>query len=1007
MQEGVAICQDERYEMFAHYTSENGLPQNSITGIRQDKKGFIWITTNGGLVRFDGHGFRTFNMVQYNPNASNRLQNLADIDGRLFANEEGLEDIFEIENENTIRAVKRSNYVVTWRKGEIYRINKELGQYKGENNFNSRTDLIIDSNGTEGYAVIGDKTQIGYYHYPAAPVNLPVQSWRDMDNAFCLGKRLYVIDNFSRLLCFEGSRQMKTSGSFQKLVESLPEAVIKESRIVQSAGEVFFATNEALYLLTESAPGFVDAGLLTGRANQPDKVVFLYLPDLQVLFIGTGNDGLFLYRLRQFRTLHVPEKLPVFFEQTRNFKKPINVFYQVAELDDSTVLTEWGGLTMSGRMLPSRNLLFNVRNIPILAPGIFVGAIPGNDRPRITDRQLNDLGFFDKDSSIERFSLSTSEMDTLYFRLLIRGTWKIRKYLYKAPYTFEQLDEFPGNSLFTQCIVKQRGDTLWMGTNKGLFALNLRKKRLENLPGLEQTVVRALYCDQANTLWIGTYGKGWYRYDKKGLVRLYNDRNLNLENVHAFLEDNAGYLWVSTNNGLFRFLKADLQKTRGPDDPVYYNYFTKEYGFNTNEFNGGSNPSALKMSNGNFVFPGMNGLVIFNPLQVTPEQPNSGILLGEFSLDGKFIDSLEGRKLHPGFNNISLRVFTPYFGQHYNLQMEYRLSSGTDTWIKLPDNGMLSFNRLAYGDYVLSIRMLKGFGTNDYITREISFSVEPRWFQTSWFYLSVIGFAVLAAVWFARWRTRNIEHQKKQLLEEVAARTEELRLSEVKVRQNAQFKSQVTSLVLHDVRSPLYYLHKITGSIYQASEGKVEEEFRDQLKDLHLSVKDISAYAQTLFAWISAQQDDFVLKQVPVKIAAMLNEISANYQLLAAQNNNTIEQYADPALVVITQTDLLQIVLRNLVDNAIKFTKNGKISLSAEMKTDGVHIVVADTGKGMSDDRVDLILSNETNIGADTRSGMGYRLIKDLLKKMDGQLKVVSKQGDGSAITIILPVKVK
>jgi two-component system, OmpR family, phosphate regulon sensor histidine kinase PhoR len=93
-----------------------------------------------------------------------------------------------------------------------------------------------------------------------------------------------------------------------------------------------------------------------------------------------------------------------------------------------------------------------------------------------------------------------------------------------------------------------------------------------------------------------------------------------------------------------------------------------------------------------------------------------------------------------------------------------------------------------------------------------------------------------------------------------------------------------------------------------------------------------------------------------------------------------------------------------MVDNAIKYTRGGRIMLSASPQEDGMHILVWDTGRGMSPEKVSQIMSENGNDEADTRSGMGYRYIKDLLNKMNGRLVVKSEKDVGSAVTIILPL---
>ena len=109
-------------------------------------------------------------------------------------------------------------------------------------------------------------------------------------------------------------------------------------------------------------------------------------------------------------------------------------------------------------------------------------------------------------------------------------------------------------------------------------------------------------------------------------------------------------MWMSTNNGLFRFYKKDLDILKRNNDPLFYNYFNKDYGFLSNEFNGGCTPSALKMEDGKLAFPGMNGIVLFQPAAVPVEQPSNIILFSDIESDGKPLDTVNIH-LIPSFNS--------------------------------------------------------------------------------------------------------------------------------------------------------------------------------------------------------------------------------------------------------------------------------------------------------------------------------------------------------------------
>lgn len=1010
--------QQGMYEPVSHYNSENGLPQNSLTGIRQDKNGFIWLGTNGGLARFDGRDFKVFKPAQLNAKATNRIQQIFSYNGRLMAYERGVDVFFEISDKSDLDTTSIKGLSGLWLTKNIYRTSNR-GYYKGLEEFtvrlafNSFNIAIIDTIGIEGYKIEESGRPVIYFKYPAIAQPVAISSPAALNDCFILNARFYVFENKKIIKgCERDLLFPQVKGSLPQLLQSMVanEQLFCGFRQVDSM--VYFYTRSAVYLVKEKSAGVLDIELLADQAEIEGKEQFLFLPEKNMLLIGTSNSGVYIFRKKQFRSLNFKVADFAGKKAGQQENPALGIFYALQPLNDSVILTEWGGITTSGRLASVNTGSFKRYMIPRTAYGLLIGQERSGKGSEVYDAALNKIGTIPGTDTCETADIYTNDKDTLYMACTCNKVPQIRKYLVKADRSFTLLDTFlyadPKISLLT--LLPMPGNILMIGSGSGLQLLDMKNRSYTRLQGLENTVVRVLYRDRSGTIWIGSYGKGWYRYRKEtGLLRMPQDRLNNLVNVHAFAEDAKGYMWLSTNNGLFRFLKSDLDAAQRTDQPLFYNYFTREYGFLTNEFNGGGNPPVATMPDGRIVFPGMNGLVIFDPLSVPVERPDSFIVAEDFHLDNKAFDLAVNSSLPPGFNNFNLKISTPYFGQHYNLQVEYQLSGGSSSWTRLPDNGLINFNRLKPGNYSLTIRVLKGYGSDEYIFKVINFSVKPRWYQTNLFFFTALLLFALIVFMLARIRIRNIQRQKKNLEQVVAARTSELEkrsreleTSEETIKQNARFKSQVTSLVLHDVRSPLYYLNKITGNIYQSTEGKVPDTVREELKDLHLSVKDIAAYAQTLFAWISAQQDNFVLQPGLVNLHEMLGDICSNYRLLASQNNNTVSYTAEKSLKVKTQADLLQIVIRNMVDNAIKFTSGGEIKLLAEEKENSVFITVSDTGKGMAADRIAVLLEGDTTNITDTRSGMGYRLIKDLLKKMDGRLEIDSVPGKGSSITIVL-----
>lgn len=997
-----AEAQSPLYQEIFHYTSDNGLPQNLITSMVADKNGYIWIGTYKGLVRFDGRRLRVFRFSNIIEDCGDAVYNVAWINGRLVAEEQFYSYTFIIKDGNTIVPYNPglwgdSLYINPVTQSYfLYRLHW-LNSIAG-NNIPPENVIAMDSSGFTGYYLTktndifyfnrrGDKRYTG--------INASIRGY-----VFLINTTIYALENEDILKSSDkGNAALLVKGTLPDLLKTMSVKEKREStEFIQTGGNVFFHHLNKLYLVKERSPGIIDVELLANTVYKESIGKIIFLPEKNLLLIAAAKEGFYFFGKKYFSSWFYRQKEASLKEES------LNKIFSVQRLSDSLVLSRRGILSLSG----------NTRIFPVQID--FSNALPKSTAGYLINRENNRPGLIVRDTFMrELANLETgvphssitsffNDGDTTY---LAEKDGRILKLLLTSGSPFRKLEEIkPLGSVEISTMLKLPGDSVWMGTKgKGLYIMSLTTKRLRQIKELSALAITNLYADKSGTVWISVYGTGFFRYRQRdGLKRMPLDRNKNLSFSYAVAEDKNGFMWISTGNGLFRFLKTDLDTVSDSETSIYYNYFTREYGFLTNEFNGGCNPAVMALNDGRFVFPSMKGLVIFDPLKVPLELPDTAISISDITLDNIKINAADRLVLAPAFNNLAMKISTFYLGHVYNLQLEYRLSGGESGWTPVGADGQINFNRLGYGEYTLTIRMLRGYGSTQYTYKIIHFSVQPFWYQTWWFYGFLILLVMLLLAIFLQSRNKKIQRQKELLEMEVAQRTEDLWQSEKKVKQNARFKSQVTSLVLHDVRSPLYYLNKITGSIYNASKGEVPEFFREQLKELHLSVKEVSEYAQNLFAWVSAQQDEFVMKSTTVKLLHLFEELCANYHLLATENKNTITHNAGDSLTVVTQADLLQIVLRNLVDNAIKYTQGGHIILSAREKDNNMQIIVQDTGKGMIQEKISRLMAESGDQTANTRSGMGYRYVRDLLIKMGGKLFIVSEVGVGTEVTILLPV---
>jgi signal transduction histidine kinase len=990
------------YSEVSHYNSDNGLPQNTITSMQPDKNDFIWMGTQAGLVRFDGNSMRVFKFSDVVSDCGSWVTKIGWLNNRLMAKELDGKYLFEIKDGNRIIPFTTGGAFAKLQT-DLMTNNFYLPPRSGSNVVSlypdSKDSLSLPVTG-EGYRRGAGNEIIYFDNNRQFPLGIHNDSDEDL---FSINGSIYLFEEKERVKGYaKREKILRISGTLLTLLQNMSKEERQHSKFLQTGSSVFFFFGSKIYLVNEKRKGELNAELLTNSAAMEGKSTILYLPERKTLFIGTDNDGFFIFRKKYFSVITYPTASAALKKQQPYTVSSNNDFFALQPFNDSVLLSYYGMLTTSGRVIPFRDSIsLNLSVISKTTQGYIIHQDVKHRNLFIRDSLMHLISTYSCGNWLRGYC---NDNDTTY---LYFADGMLQKWLFGKKLPFIKLNEqtLPPTSLPCSFLVKLSADSLFITTDQGILLYNIHTRKYRPIGKLEKNIkIESIYKDKKDVIWIGTLGYGWYRYTtRKGLLQLPLDRKGNLSFIAAIAEDERGYMWVTTFKGIFRFLKKDLDALDSPSDPFFYNYFTKEYGFLSDEFNGTCSPSFVKMKDGKFIFPNLIGLVRFDPHQVPLEEPGSPVIFNDMVVDGRKIDFTERIILAPSFNILSFEVAVPFYGNSYNLQPEYRLSGGASNWTALGEDRRINFNRLERGEYTLTVRMLKGFGSREYTYTTINFIVKSFWYQTWWFYLLLLVLINILLVLYYRLKNRSIQRQKQLLETEVAHRTEDLRISEEKVKQNARFKSQITSLVLHDVRSPLFYLNRITGSIYKNSEGEVPESFREQLKELHLSVKEVSEYAQNLFAWVNAQQDDFVMKSSQVKLQVLFEELKGNYHLLAAQNYNTIGYTVDHNLTVITQADLLQIVLRNMVDNAIKYTQNGRIMLSAEQGQSTVRIMVWDTGKGMAQEKINRIMAEHGN-QADTRSGMGYRYIKDLLKKMGVRLEIKSEEGIGTAVTIFLTV---
>ncbi|MFN6039361.1 MAG: two-component regulator propeller domain-containing protein, partial [Bacteroidota bacterium] len=392
---------------------------------------------------------------------------------------------------------------------------------------------------------------------------------------------------------------------------------------------------------------------------------------------------------------------------------------------------------------------------------------------------------------------------------------------------YQTLDELSGktNVLGTYLVrtIKEEGDSLWIGThNEGLFCFNTKSKKItaykhQNnlLNSIADNEIASIYRDSRKRLWISTRGGlSLYNYANNSFINFKHQsvdkKSLSSNNVLCVLEDTKKNIWICTAHGINVFNEAthsfDLISAKDglPDNYVYgaledkkgnlwlstnnglcwldigtrrVKNFTENDGLQSNEFNTGA---WHKGRSGKMYFGGINGLSIFHPDSIKNEKFIPRIVLTSFSILGNefVLDSTTFSKKHIELDyeqNFIAFDFAAldYLNPERNV-LACKLEGFDENWIVLKHTHSISYSNLDPGNYKLLVKASKGDGYWNENVLVITINILPPFYKTIWFYLICCATIIISIRVFYRYRIRKLLKTRRELEQLVQDRTTQL-----------------------------------------------------------------------------------------------------------------------------------------------------------------------------------------------------------------------------------------
>ena len=254
----------------------------------------------------------------------------------------------------------------------------------------------------------------------------------------------------------------------------------------------------------------------------------------------------------------------------------------------------------------------------------------------------------------------------------------------------------------------------------------------------------------------------------------------------------------------------------------------------------------------------------------------------------------------------------------------------------------------------------------------------------------------------------GLRDRVNQIVEE---KTSELVLSVRRLEEANQLKDKLFAIISHDLMTPIFSFRIFLEVITRLKNDLPPERFRNYGVKVQTYVQSVTELLENLLNWSLSHSGTLVIQ----KKAVLMNRIIENncriFKLIAEHKNIRIQIAEFPdRLKVMADENILNIVIRNLISNAIKFTPEpGKVLIRSEVREKDAVITVEDSGVGIRPELIRQLFNNSTlytsrGVRNEKGVGLGLKICKEFIEKLNGRIWVESVAGRGSVFSVSLPL---
>lgn len=991
-------------DRFVHeiWTTDDGLPQNSINDILQTRDGYLWLATFGGLARFDGVRFTVFDAATTPGLESNRLTALTEgPDGTLWIGSE-------------------LGHLIRRQGGRFETFRPRSGLPESYIVW----DLLAEADGSVWLATSSGVARA--FEGRVAELYTEAQGLFGSSSGSMLRASSGAI-----WIGGGGGVARLEAGTIRRFESLLPRSDLVYGLTEVDGGRVWAGIRGGIAELSSETARFivgpdtrqhylgaflVDRGGslwytrrgLVRRPADPALPIERLLDDVSIrslyedreghLWIGTGGEG--LHRLREgiFETATSSEGLLI---TAIREDAPGEMLVGTA----CEGLKLWRDGTLSDISLPSQQLLCIYAVLRDRRGRLWVGS--------------RSLGVSDDDG----WTLHTEDNDgplgvTSLYEDRRGAVWVgTRQGLLRFEGSPPRRDTVDGGltGSYVAFITEDRAGNLWIGTADGMSRFEGGVVSPETATsyttadGLRHDFVRAIHEDERGVLWIGTYGGGLSRLENGVFSHLSVREGLRENMVSSILEDDSGHFWLGGNRGVSRLDPADADAfARGEIDRIATRLFDTSSGLPAAETNGGFQPAAWKSSDGRLWFPTIRGLAVVDPTELRETVPPTAVIEA-VRVGHRTLELADTIRVPPGRWDLEVEYTALRLAEPRELRFRYRLAGHADAWTEAGPRRTAYYTQVPPGTYRFEVAVAAHEG-GAWSVEPASFEVvfEPFLWQTHGFRGLVVLFGIglflaVFLLWTGHTRRRNatLETVNAALRDQQA--TNRRVISELEAQNNEMERFLYT--VSHDLKSPLFTIRGFTGLARRDAVGGDAAALDRDLERIGAAADTMARLLDELLELAQIGRVLHTPRLVP--LADVVREAAELASGILGERGVEVE--IDDALpAVFADRRRLVEVFDNLLDNAARAMDEVshprvEILVRGHDEDNGLATVhVRDNGKGIEPRYLEKIFGLFERIDTEREgTGIGLALCRRIVEYHGGRIRAESR-GPKTGTTFIL-----